>query len=328
MSDTAAVEETTEPLAEGTSPSSEVSDPSAGTVAEPSASPAPAPEDGDTSPTLVQGGGEEDKPQAAPQNWPDNWRQIMAGGNDKALQALNRFNSPSNVFKSWESMRQKMSSGELVSSKPEGDEEALNAWRAQAGIPEAPEGYLEKMPDGLVVGEDDKPLIDDFLKSMHESDATPQHVHQALGWYYQTQEKLAAQQAEADKANRATSEDELRAEWGPDYRPNINSIHNLFNTHADSALLEKFFGARFPDGSPIGDDPATLKFLSQIANQLMPHGTITPMEGKTPIETINSRKGEIEKLMEDTHSEYWKGATSEALQQEYRDLIDQESRYK
>ena len=37
----------------------------------------------------------------APADWPDNWRELMAGDDEKVLKRLDRFQSPKNVAKSW-----------------------------------------------------------------------------------------------------------------------------------------------------------------------------------------------------------------------------------
>jgi len=280
--------------------------------------------------TLAEGGGEPDKPVQAPAQFPENWREIMAGGDAKELARLKRFNSPNNVWKMVRGIEAKMSSGELLRAKPEGDpsdpavKQALEEWRGQIGIPEKPEGYLEKLPNGLVIGDDDKPLVESFLADMHSADAPPPYVHKALEWYYANQEKMVEERSNADKANRAQVEDELRSEWGSEYRAHLNNIHALFGQHGSKELLNEFFAARMADGRPLGDHPGVLKFLAAVANELNPHGTITPVEGQTPSETIDSELANIQKLMADNRSEYW---TNPGMQQRYRELLDVKDRY-
>lgn len=281
--------------------------------------------------TIATGNDGGDKEQAVPANFPTNWKEIMAAGDEAGLKKLNRYQSPGNFFKAYRALEQKIGTGELVRSKPEGEENdpafktALNEWRAQVGIPEKPEGYLERVPDGIVVGEDDKPVIESFLKDMHAADMPPAQVHQALRWYYNNQENMAVQRLEADKANRAKNEDVLRAEWGPEYRPTLNGIRSLFDTHGSKDLLNQLFSARMPDGSPLGDNIDVLKFLANLSREVNPHGTVTPIEGKTALETVETELEGIEREMKDNRSDYW---TNERKQARWRELDELRTKHK
>ena len=284
----------------------------------------------DNAGTIGEGGGGDDKAGAVPANFPTNWRDIVAGGDAKALERLNRFQSPANVWKAYRALEQRLSSGELLRAKPTGDEsdptyqQAIKEWRGQAGVPEKPEGYLEKMPDGLVIGEEDKPRVESFIKDMHGADVPPAIVHKAIGWYYANQEQAAEQRHEADRVNRQTNEDALRAEWGPEYRGNLNGIRGLFDTHGSPEVLEALFGARLADGSALGDDPRILKFLVNISKEINPSGAgFSAIEGKTATEAIATEKGKIELLMRDNKSSYW---TDIQMQNRYRELLELEER--
>jgi hypothetical protein len=64
-----------------------------------------------------------------------------------------------------------VSSGELKANVPfpeKGTDEEKAAWRKDAGIPDKPEAYDLKFEDGFVVGEDDKPMVDELPQAAHE----------------------------------------------------------------------------------------------------------------------------------------------------------------
>lgn len=270
---------------------------------------------------------------AAPADWPDNWRQIMAGGDDKLLTKLNRFNSPVNLMKSWLAGNQKIGTGEFLRTKPDGSDEqggeqAVNEWRAQAGVPERAEGYLEGMPKGLVVSEGDEALVASYTEAMHQADAPPGYVHQGIAWYYDLQETIAAERADMDAQGKAQSEDSLRAEWGPDYRPNLGAVVTLIDTHGAEGLKEKLFGARLSDGTPFGDDPDTIKFLSSVSRLIMPRGTITPNEGMTALETIRDEIKRLESESGDQQGPYWRGPEAEGKQARLRELYEMEESHR
>src|SRR3990167_4810505 len=220
---------------------------------------------------LALGGGGEDKPVTAPVNFPENWADIMAGGDPKAAAYYRRYNSPAAVGKALLAMRQKMDTGEIARAKPEGDpddptyKQAISEWRAQAGIPEKPDGYLDKVPDGIVFGENDKPMLDGFLKDMHAKDVPPPYVHEALRWYKANEEKVINDRAVADKQHRATAEDEMRAEWGPDYRGHMQLVHTVVANEewgGSQDLVTELYSARLADGTPLGDPPAFLRWAA------------------------------------------------------------------
>ena len=249
----------------------------------------------------------------------------MAGGDAKALQYFNRYASPGNVGKALLAIRGKMDAGEIVRSKPDGEDEvALNEWRAQAGIPATPEGYLEKLPNGLVIGEDDKGLADDFLKTMHDSDAPPGYVHKALEWHQALKERLAVERAEADKNTRAQSEDTLRSKWGPEYRANLTAADALLKTLAPEGVRDKFYSARTADGVAFGDDPEVLEFLVSIAREINPHGSVVPVGGAAGA-AMTTEMESIRAAMADSNSAYYRGprdANGEtAMSKRYQELI-------
>ena len=161
---------------------------------------------------------------------------------------------------------------------------------------------------------------------MHTADAPPSLVQGALGWYYGNQERVLAERAERDHANRAANEDVLRGDWGNEYRGNLNGVHALFDTHGAAGLAEKFFGARFADGSPVGDDPEALAFLVNVSRDINPHGTVVAAPGQNFNQAITDEIAGLENEMKDTkgvNSDYYQNPIK---QERYRELISMRDR--
>jgi hypothetical protein len=73
--------------------------------------------------------------------WGDGWREHLAAGDDKARARLERFQTPTDIFKSYRALEQRVSSGELKANLPfpdKGTDEEKAAWRKDAGIPTSP----------------------------------------------------------------------------------------------------------------------------------------------------------------------------------------------
>lgn len=243
----------------------------------------------------------------------------MSGGNAETRKWLDRFASPHNVTKAALEARRKIGSGEYLKARPEVDgttpegKAALDEWRAQAGIPKSHEEYL---PKDFKIDDDAKPGVDSFLKKMHEADAPPTAVKAALEWRNAFLAEQAAQIAERDRANVAKAEDELRDEWGGDYRGNLTGIHTLLDSHGAKGLKEKFLGARYPDGTRFGDDPDTLRFLEAVSREINPQGTIAPVGGSDLGKSLDKEISDIEATM--GTDAYWKDA---GKQERYRELL-------
>lgn len=278
--------------------------------------------------TLADGGAT-DKEISAPADWPADWRAKLAGEDAKALKRLERFGSIGDVFKSFREMEAKMSSGKgkepTPAPGPDASPEDLAAWRKEAGIPESPDKYDTDLGKGFVWADADKPMLDDYTKWAHERNMTPAQVKDNLAWYAALQNRQAEAIALGDQQFRRESEDGLRTEWGPDFRRNMNAINTLFADLPPEAR-ETFFTARTADGRLIGDNPMLAKFWARLANELHPAASILPQGNGDPMKGISGRKSEIETLMADRGSAYWKGPNAVAMQQEYRDLLTAEEK--
>lgn len=297
--------------------------------ANPNRAPSPSP---DPSKPLASGGSD-DKPVAAPADWPEAWRAKLSGEDKKELARLERFGSPADIWKAYRALEQKLSSGEVKSSLPkDATPEQLSQWRKDNGIPEAPEKYEINLEGGLVVGEQDKPRVDEFLKAMHGANASPAQVNAALNAYYKLVQTEETQLAEADSNFRSTAEDELRAEWGGDFRRNVNMVSSLLDS-APGEVGDLLRGGRTADGKLLGDHPAVMRWLVNMAREVNPVATVVPNAGANGAQAIGEEIASIEKAMRDRSSDYWKGPKAQGgketvMQVRYRELVDSREKMK
>lgn len=235
-------------------------------------------------------------------DWPDDWRDKASGGDEKLAKVVERYRSVPDMAKALAAAQQKIRSGELRPTLTDNaSDEEVAEYRKAHGIPESPEGYLENLPDGLVVGDEDKEAVNSFLKSVHGKNASPDVVASALDWYYKQQDEAEARQTEADKEYRQKANDELRAEWGTEYRSNINAIASFLDAapsdEEGNSLKDLLFGARLADGTPLGDNPAAMRWLAQVAHESNPGHFVSPGVGGQKIEAIEDEIKSIEGKM-------------------------------
>lgn len=271
----------------------------------------------------------------APQGFPADWRAQLAGDDKTALAQLDRFASPAELHRSYRALQQRLSSGELRATlAPDASDEQRAAWRKENGLPEKPEGYVEKLalPDGVVLADADKVVVSDFAaKIAHKHGLSQSQVNDVVGWYYGVQDAQALAREEADLAYHRTHDDALRAEWGADYRPNVNAVSNLI-ARMPGGLGERLLTARIDDPAKpgaswrLGDDPHFIRFLAQVERELNPAATLVPAGAGDGAKALADRKAELQVQMRDRSSDYWRGPRAEAMQQEYRDIVAAEER--
>ncbi len=265
--------------------------------------------------------------------YPENWREDYVKerkGDDKMLNRLKRYASPEAALDALISVQNKIHAGELTSKTefPEqGTPEEQAAWREQHGVPEKPDGYELKLADGLVPGEDDQPMIESFMERAHKNNWPNEMVNEAVQWYFDTQAEETQLVHDQDLELKQTVEDSFRAEWGSDYRKNIQMIGAYLNT-GPAGMSEKILGARLQDGTPLGSDPDILHFLVDKAREHMPEGDVTTVPGdtSTQLKAIDDELAQLRELMRDKNSKYWKGEESQKLQARYRQLLDGQER--
>lgn len=254
-------------------------------------------------------------------NWPEGWRDQIAGGDQKILARLGRFATPEDMWRSYTALEARMSSGELKGAKPkDANPEALAAWRKENGIPEKPADYDLKFDNGLVIGEEDKPVIDAFLEVAHKNDLPPAAVKEAVAWYYQTAEKQTEERAAADLKVAQEATDALRAEYGAEYRPNINAMNGLLDM-APAGLKDKLLHGRLADGTPIGSSVEAIKWLVGLAREANPAGTVVPAGTANQAQAIEAEIAKYESMLGNRNSVYWKGDKAQWHQNRYQELV-------
>jgi hypothetical protein len=82
---------------------------------------------------------------------------------------------------------------------------------------------------------------------------------------------------EKDKTNWESTENELRAEWGPEYTGNKNALYGLLETlPGGKETADLILTARGADGVKLGGKSDVLRGLVQLARQINPAATSSP----------------------------------------------------
>lgn len=259
-----------------------------------------------------------DLPPAGP-TFPDNWREEMAGGDEKFMAVLKRYASPKSFAEGAWNLRRRHDAGEFkrpLGENPTPDE--IKQFREENGVPADAAGYA--VPDGLKLSEIDKPIIDGFRQFAHAQNMPAGQFGQVVDWYYNAQAAANERMVQRDHDTRQKSDDLLRAEWGKDFRPNIQALNNFIDGTAPQGFAARLLGGRLADGTIMGNDPEVLRWLAQLGRANNPLASIVGPGGGGSAASAEARLAEIGALMGDRDSKYWKGPEAEAMQKEWRDL--------
>ena len=286
------------------------------------AAPAPAPTVKTATPTAAPApaAGKTETKEDAPGYWQPDWRERLAGGDDKTLKQLQRYASPEDVWKKARALEVERDSGKFKPSlSKDATPDDVAQYRKSWGVPETADKYDLA---GVKIDDVDRPMLGEVMKEMHKVHATPESVKAvAAGWAAVKQQAIEAQ-AEFDRTAQTLAEDSLRSEWGTEYRRNMNLVTQLLDTSGDQTIKDQLLNGRLEDGTPIGSSPAALKMLLSVALAQNPAGVVVPAGSGDVAGTIDSKIAELEKLMRTNRPEYNKREV------EYRGLIEAREKMK
>jgi len=251
-----------------------------------------------------------------------DWRSAVAGDDDKFKSTLERFDSPQAFGNSFREAQQKIRSGQLRSELPsDATEDQIKEYRTANNIPLEADGYLKGLPEGLVIGEDDKELMTDFMGALHSANAPPQIAHAAIEWYNDFAEKQQEAIAELDAEQSKETTDILRDPeqgWGKDFRTNMNLVNSLLDTQFGKEAKDQLMNGRYQDGRGFLNDPQVLKGLANLARQI---NDVAPLIAQDPdqLKSLHDEIAELEDYMKNKRSEYNK---DQKAQERLRELYD------
>lgn len=250
--------------------------------------------------------------------WPDDWVTRVSKGDEKLAKQLGRYASPEAMAEALVAAQAKIRSGELKAALPKNAKpEELAQWRKDNGIPDKPEDYDLKFDSGLVIGDEDKTIIDAFLKTAHAKNMAPDQVKASVEWYYEEQKRQTESRLAKDDEQRVATLDALNAEWGNNFRRHVNMIDGLLAKMPES-VRDSFKGARLADGTAVFNHPDILRGFAALALELDPAGTLTPAGNGDPSKNVDAEIAEIEAFMRSNRMAYNK---DEKKQARYRDLL-------
>lgn len=246
-----------------------------------------------------------------------NWRDEFAGDDDKFKSTLERFSTPEDMGKAYREAQASRRS-QHQSPGPDASDADMLAFRQANNLPAEAAGYMDDLPDGLVIGEEDREIMGDFMGVLHGMHVPREVGHAVIDWYNQFAEGQQDALAESDSEHHQETEDALRQTWGGDYRTNINLVGSLIESTFGADYKEVILNARDPEGRAIMNIPGVLEGLAVLSRKVNPIAQLAEPGGDAQ-QNLSTEIAELEKYMRDDRKAY---NNDEPAQARLRQLYD------
>lgn len=176
----------------------------------------------------------------------------------------------------------------------EGDSpEVTAAFRQAMGVPDKPEGYEIKVPEGLPEGVWNDAAAGQLRSWAHELGLTPAQAQGLAERYAQMGGTAVQQSAEA-------TETELRKEWGVAFQAKMKSANEALRSIGGEDL------AQYLQTSGLGNHPAMVRAWAKIGEGMGEDRPAGMGTGRSSgVMTPSEAKAERMKIMGDKESAYW-----------------------
>jgi hypothetical protein len=182
---------------------------------------------------------------AAPADWPTDWRERLAGKDDGFGKLLKRFTSPENFAKAYTGLQKKLSTAPTVPTLPENaTEEQVAEYRKAIGVPETPDGYGVAFAPEVQADDRLNTMLQSYLSFAHERNLPPSAVKAAVEWQQGEIIRQREEQTAAAARERARVQQELRREYGADFKRNLGLADEFLDAHPG---LKKYVRGDSPD---------------------------------------------------------------------------------
>lgn len=166
------------------------------------------------------------------------------------------------------------------------DPKALEEYRKAKGVPDDIEKYNFDVPQEYGALSDlDTELKGDFLKRAQAANWNNQDLKVATDMWWQAQKMYAAEQAKQAAILQQEAMDEIRIEFGKDYRGKVENINRMMSQEMarvgveDPAQRHQALSIKLADGRTLGDVPWFVRMMDNFATERSDAGAF--VEGET-----------------------------------------------
>lgn len=178
---------------------------------------------------------------------------------------------------------------------------------------------IERRGEGssAAVSKTDEQLFASFASELSSQGIDdPRALRAARSWYADFVKTADAQQEKQDNRDIKACLQQLRTTWGPDHVSNMRLLNELMDQLPEAVALPLYEG-RDGEGVRLLNNPALVDFIVGAKRAM----DTPPVDLKRTL-TDATELEEIQKLMGDRRSDYWRGPRAEKLQARYLELLE------
>lgn len=240
------------------------------------------------------------------------FREWLAGGDANKLKTLERYKSKDAIAKGYWDLRSKVrepgeknAKGAPALTLQDGASEAdIAAFREANSIPAEAKDYPAAFREDYKATEADKAILGQFKEFAHQSNMLPSEAAKALTWYQDfaqlQRQQLDGRMAQRENETRAA----LQAEWGNDYKGNINAAVHLMNVTSGEDAATELLGLRLSDGTRLQDNKTFVKMMAQLGGDYFGGIQIVRGDIETTAKSLQEQIDEGMKLMDTDRAKY------------------------
>ncbi len=228
----------------------------------------------------------DDGASGAPADWPEDWRERLAGGNDAALRALKRYGGVEGLWKKLQNQEKLLSdrSQHRGPTLPEhATDEQIAEYRKAMGIPDAADGYGIEFSPQYPATDADKAMLAGWLEHAHTRNMTPAQAREAIAFVERWSTQAREEQVAAAQRERARISAELRREYGADHKRNLALADEFLTAHPGLAKLV----------NPNAPDLEVVRDIVSIARAAAPEDALYGGDGAAGGKSIDDRINEL-----------------------------------
>lgn len=252
---------------------------------------------------------------------PADWRkQLVADpADEKTLARLERYATPADITKALIETQNTLRSNQYKRGLPEtASNEEIAEYRRMNGIPETVEGYEFKSTNGLVVGADDKEVLNELHPIALKHNVPVAAMNELTEAFLTSRDRELQKIAIQDQIDSRETTATLRSLWSQgDYQLNINLAEAVLNRLPEE-IRDAFHDARMANGKAVMNHPEIVAWLVSIQRELDPGGTVVP-GAENQVQTINDEIARYEKMIREESDKWYKDT---AAQKRYMELLD------
>lgn len=246
-------------------------------------------------------------PTAAPADWRSNLPPEI-----RDAPAIGRFDAPEKLAKSYLELETLVGRKGVVIPTDKDPPDVHARYRAALGVPDSPEAYGLKPPEGIPDGLWSDATATAFAGMAHKHGLTPAQAQGLAAEFLSFQ----AQQMPDVEAMRASAESELRREWGAAFAAKADHAKRAVRQFGGDALVE------YLETTGLGNDPRMVRAFAAIGAAMAEDVPAGMGQGRAGVMSPDSARAEANRLMADPSGPYWNDRHPEhrAVAQRVKDL--------